>query len=76
MMPVGVVLAICQHGGHYLSSNCPACKGAGYVTVIPGANGEPLVCQHGGHYLSSNCPACKGSGWAGMVGLIMHEVES
>jgi len=68
-MAYGLVLAPCAHadsksGGQH----CAACYGSGWVSVVPGPDGEPRPCAHantGGKAL--HCGACYGSGWAGLV---------
>ena len=66
MQEHGLVLAPCHHamGDQQF---CIACKGSGWVKVVPGEDGKPQPCHHGGRTAGNNCAGCDGCGWAGLV---------
>lgn len=53
---------------HGMARGCEACKGSGFVMVVPGRDGDPIKCMHGNNDgKADGCKACKGSGWAGLI---------
>jgi hypothetical protein len=69
MAYVNIILAKCLHANSSgMSKGCEACRGSGYVKVVPGPDGETVKCLHANNNgIADGCKACRGSGWAGLI---------